>query len=123
MGFCMTSPVAVSLAIPILLEKKGRVFRLPLLAKRSAFSRKNCLFSGKKISKRFKSVTCSSTSTWEKSGLIVRSRLRPDPSPILASPPKPPKRSRFVVPSSTTLFVVPVLYSWKAEFQLKRTVK
>ena len=39
------------------------------------------------ISKRVRLVTCSSTSTCEKSGFTVRSRFIPFPTEIFASPP------------------------------------
>jgi hypothetical protein len=58
------------------LEKNGLMPSTPKLANRSPFSRKNCLFSGKRISNRSRLVTWLSTSTCEKSGLKVRSRFR-----------------------------------------------
>ena len=48
---------------------------------------KNCLFSGNDISNLVKLVTCWSTSTCEKSGLTVRSKVSELPRINLASPP------------------------------------
>ena len=50
--------------------------------------KKNCLRSGKNNSKRSRFVTCLSTSTCEKSGFTVRSKLSDEVIAILASPPK-----------------------------------
>ena len=85
--FCTVFPSRSS-AMPIRLEKKGFAARgSPKSAKRSLFSIKNCLRSGNPTSKRERFVIALSTSTWEKSGLIVTSRLRLLPIVKRASPP------------------------------------
>ena len=61
---------------------------------------KNCLFSGRVISNLVRLVITSSTSTFEKSGLIVTSRFNPVPIAILRSPPKENKLSFLISPKS-----------------------
>ena len=79
---------SASLAIPMRREKKGTASLLPpKFLKRSPLSIKNCLFSGSEISNRVKLVIKLSTSTFEKSGLRVTSKLRPFPTAIFMSPP------------------------------------
>ena len=79
---------SISLAIPIRLEKNGLAsLPPPKLPNKSLLSTKNCLLSGKPISKRVRFVTTLSTSTFEKSGLMVTSKFKPLPIAILASPP------------------------------------
>ena len=79
---------SLSLAIPILLEKKGLASLLfPNPEKRSLFSIKNCLFSGNVISNLLRLVTCWSTSTCEKSGFTVKSKVSELSIINLASPP------------------------------------
>ena len=79
---------SLSLATPIRLEKNGITSLVdPKSLNKSSFWVKNCLFSGSDISKRLMFTIWSSTSTWEKSGLKVRSRFRAFPIGILASPP------------------------------------
>ena len=86
--FWMVLPSA-SLAIPILLEKKGMASLLPpKFPKRSLLSIKNCRFSGSEISNRVRLVIILSTSTFEKSGFRVISKLSPFPTAIFKSPPK-----------------------------------
>ena len=79
----------LSLAKPILLEKKGfaslNVF--PKFSKRSLLSRKNCLFSGSLSSNLVIFVIISSTSTFEKSGLYDKSRFKLLPTDIFESKP------------------------------------
>ena len=79
---------SASLAIPIRLEKNGDAsLELPNWLNKSPLSIKNCLFSGREISKRVRLVTILSTSTLEKSGFIVTSRFRPFPIANFISPP------------------------------------
>lgn len=73
--------------IPILREKNGRVDGKLHCPKRSLLSRKNCLLSGKNSSKRLRLVCCLSTSTCEKSGLMVKSKFKEGVMPIFASKP------------------------------------
>ena len=77
-----------SFAIPIRLEKKGIAsLLLPKFPNKSRLSIKNCLFSGRDISNRVRLVMMLSTSTFEKSGFKVISRLSPFPTGIFMSPP------------------------------------
>ena len=82
-------PVFGFRVIPIRREKNGRVSGKPKVPKRSLFSRKNCLLSGKNNSKRLRLVTCLSTSTCEKSGFTVKSKFSEGVTAILASIPTP----------------------------------
>ena len=72
---------------PIRLGKKSSADRDAPTVNVPAFSRKNARFSGKKSGKRVRFTCWSSTSTWAKSVLTVRSSARPWVSPIFASPP------------------------------------
>ena len=77
-----------SFAIPMRLEKKGMAsLKLPKFPNKSPLSIKNCLFSGREISKRVRLVMMSSTSTFEKSGLRVTSKFKLFPTGIFKSPP------------------------------------
>jgi hypothetical protein len=73
---------------PIRLDTKGlAIFSNPIFEKRSLFSRKNVLRSGSKILKRSRLIISLSTSTCEKSGLMVTSRFKDVLTAIFASSP------------------------------------
>ena len=63
---------------------------IPNPANRSAFSKKKALLSGKKMLNLVRLVTWLSTSTCEKSGLIVKSKFKEEFKAILASNPPLP---------------------------------
>ena len=69
--------------------KNGLVIKLPKPVNKSEFSIKNCRCSGKFTSNLVRLTTCLSASTFEKSGFIVKSKFKPEVTPILASNPIP----------------------------------
>ena len=66
----------------------------PAKANVPAPSRKKSRFSGKNRLKRVRFTCCSSTSTWAKSVLTVRSAVKFWVRPYLKSPPTRPSKSR-----------------------------
>ena len=80
------APKRMGTSNPIVREKNGRMEAVPNWNK-SLFSIKNCRLSGKNRLNRSRLVTCLSTSTCEKSGLMVRSKLSELDNAILASNP------------------------------------
>ena len=102
-----------SLATPILLEKNGCDSRLsPKLSNKSLFWIKNCLFSGSLTSNRVRLMIWSSTSTCEKSGCKVRSKIIPSPILSFASPPN--EKSLLLSLASKSLAVIPLMKGIRA---------
>ena len=105
-----------SFAIPILLEKKGLAsLPFPSSVNRSLFSMKNCLFSGRDISNLVRLVTCWSTSTWEKSGFTVKSRVKELSRINLASPPN--SKSSPLIVFWKSLYAMLLIYGIKDFFE------